>query len=48
MFVRNWGNPDNQPEFNNPKIQRGLDLAKKLSKKTKEGKKKNVNSGNSI
>lgn len=38
MFVRNWSNFQNQPEFDNPSIQRGLDLAKKLSKESKDGK----------
>jgi len=28
-YVRNWSNPDIQPEFKNPKIKKGLDLAKK-------------------
>lgn len=36
MFVRNWGNSDNQLKFDDPKIQRGLNLAKKLSKKSME------------
>lgn len=30
MFVRNWSNFHNQPDFNDAKIQRGFKLAKKL------------------
>lgn len=30
MFVRNWPNPQMQPEFENPAIRRGFELAKKL------------------
>lgn len=32
MFQRYWGNPLVQPQFENPRIQKGLDLAKRLSK----------------